>query len=95
MERRKGLFDEDEKEEEEVPYGTTAPKEEKVEVMIPPEEEKREESKAGGEPEELSKGFHEVGLAERPGNTNIISSIEDELNLDFMVGNPEERGGHI
>jgi hypothetical protein len=21
--------------------------------------------------------------------------MEDDLNLDFMVGNPEDRGGHI
>ena len=25
----------------------------------------------------------------------LVSTMEDELNMDFMVGNPEERGGHI
>ena len=45
--------------------------------------------------EPTDKGFHEVGLAERGGGTTLLSTMEDELNLDFMVGNPEDRSGHI
>ena len=95
MERRKGMFDEEEKAEEEVPYISS--QEEKQEVVIPPKEE--EEVKSGSKKAESSeptdKGFHEVGLAERGGGTTLLSTMEDELNLDFMVGNPEDRSGHI
>jgi len=89
MERRKGLFDEEEgKEEDEVPYLPPS-SEEKNEVVIPPKEEEKVEDKAGQD-------FHEVGLGAADRSVvALISTMEDDLNLDFMVGNPEDRGGHI
>ena len=96
MERRKALFDEEEKEEDEVPYITG---EEKQDVVIPPKEEelKKSESKKGesSSADPSDKGFHDVGLGERSGGTTLMATLEDELNLDFMVGNPEDRSGHI
>lgn len=105
MERKKGLFDEEEKEEDEVPYSTSKDKakgEEEVVMISPKEEEKKKDLARKLEKEEPEKAvaegkdFHEVSIAEKGASAGVlVSSMEDELNMDFMVGNPEDRSGHV